>query len=326
MLHLGGVSLEPLPTRGALPVMQGIATILHRASGQHGLITRDDLRDLGISDRRRDRLVATGIIERIGHRTFRVPGLPTTIRQVVMAAVLETGGVASHRTAAALHGIGPWKLGGPPAVLALRGTSAHHVEDAEVHTTTWLPPDDRITVDEIPCTSVARTILLLAAPNSRVGHPRLRDLVDEAIRDGKASDAWLWWRLEHLRRRGRPGIAALEAVLAARADLGPTESWLERELLRLLTEAGLPLPRCQARVAHRGSFVGRVDFLYDEARVAIEVSGHAFHASPEQLRADARRRNDLQLAGYVVLEFTYDEVVRSPHRVIAVIGDALGLT
>ena len=250
-------------------------------------------------------------------------GLPVTDRQRAMAATLETGGIASHRTAAALHGIGRWTLQGRPAVLTVRDTGAHRIDGIEVHTTTWLPADDRTVVDGIGCTSVARTLLLLADPRLRLPPDLLRGLVDDAVRDGKASDGWLWWRLEHLRRRGRPGIAALEAVLTARADLGPTESWLERELLRILADAALPLPRCQRRIDRRGRFVGRVDFLYEEARLVIEVSGHAFHASPDQLRADARRRNQLQLAGYRVLEFTYDDVVRAPDRVVAAILEAL---
>ena len=54
-----------------------------------------------------------------------------------------------------------------------------------------------------------------------------------------------------------------------------------------------------------------------------EVTGHEFHASRDQRAADADRRNRLLLAGYQVLEFTYDDVVRHPERVIATLREAL---
>jgi very-short-patch-repair endonuclease len=54
----------------------------------------------------------------------------------------------------------------------------------------------------------------------------------------------------------------------------------------------------------------------------IEVSGAVAHASPQQRAADAGRRNRLLVEGYLVLEFTYEQVVRSPEAVVASILDA----
>src|SRR5204862_211126 len=77
----------------------------------------------------------------------------------------------------------------------------------------------------IPTTSVARTIFGLAALVPDVSESDLRDIVDVAIRDGHASDAWLLWRLEKLRCKGRNGVSVLEAILADRDGKGRTESW-----------------------------------------------------------------------------------------------------
>jgi very-short-patch-repair endonuclease len=151
----------------------------------------------------------------------------------------------------------------------------------------------------------------------------VRDAVDVAIRDRKATEAWLYWRLERLRRRGRPGVRRFEAVLAGRRTDGATESWLEREFLRVLRGAALPLPICQERVDHHGSFVARVDFLYADRRIVIELSGYEHHSTRVQTAADAERRTDLVLAGYRVIELTYDDVVRRPEWVIARIREAL---
>jgi hypothetical protein len=239
------------------------------------------------------------------------------------AATLAIASPASHRSAAWLHGI----PGFPPPerheVLRLGRERSHDSLLAKIHTTTSLPRHDLTEVDGIPCLSVARTLMTLAALVPEISAERVRGAVDDAVRLGLASDPWLWWRLEQLRCRGRNGVSVFEDVLTARAD-HPTESWLERELLRVLREAGVPLPVCQERIAARGAFVARVDFLYAPQRIVIEVSGVVAHASATQRAGDARRRNRLLLEGYLVLEFTYEQIVRDPQLVIDAVLDALG--
>lgn len=100
---------------------------------------------------------------------------------------------------------------------------------------------------------------------------------------------------------------SLESILAERAALGPTESWLERETLRVLGRAGLPLPEVQCTLRQRGAFVSRVDFLYRAARIVIEVEGKS-HDPDEQRGVDARQRNGVQLLGHAVLTYTYQQV------------------
>jgi very-short-patch-repair endonuclease len=305
--------------------MAAIGAVLEQAGHQFGVIDRTGLASLGVTRSQLRGMRRAGVLLPIGTSTFRVAGTDDPWA-TTMAAILEVGGVASHQTAARRHGLGRWPVLHHPHILVRReGTPRHGLDFASVHTTTWLPADDLIEVDGIRCTSVARTLLLLAAPRHGIADGHLRDLVDEAIRDDKATDAWLWWRLERLRRRGRSGIQRMEEVLNQRAGGQRTESWLERTFLALLAEHDLPLPRCQQRIDLRGAFVGRVDFVYEHRRLVVEVSGHEFHASRDQLARDALRRNQLQLAGYRVLEFTYDQIVREPHAVIGLLAEALGI-
>lgn len=294
-----------------------------QAASQHGLVTRTNLTDLGWTADERRHLVATGGLAPMGSRVFRVGGAPTTPRQRVAAACLETEGVASHQTAAWLHGIPGFDPGRPPDVMVM-GRSAHYRGPlARVHTTTWLPSSDRSLAHGVPCLSVARTIFSLAGDPRSTSQRRLRSAVDDAIRMRLASDGWLWWLLERVRRKGRRGVARLEAVLRHRAGMGATESWLEHGMLLLLADGGLPIPVCQRRIERDGSFVARVDLLYEAERIVIEVLGHTFHSSEVQLAADAARRNALQLAGYRVLEFTYDDIVARPAQVLATVRSAL---
>lgn len=192
-----------------------------------------------------------------------------------------------------------------------------------MHTTTNLSADDLVDIGPIPCTSVARTILGLAALVPPLEADLVRDVVDRAVRDGMASDRWLWWRLTELRCRGRNGVSVLEATLGDRAGMGRTESWLERETLRLIAAAGLPLPTVRRRIRRRGAFVARVDFAYEGERIVIEVDGHGSHSTRAERAADAARRNQLGLLDFRVLVFTYDQVVCDPATVVADIVDAL---
>ena len=196
---------------------------------------------------------------------------------------------------------------------------------ARVHTTTWLPPDDVVQVDAIPTFSVARTLFSLAALVPKVlNGETMVSALESAVSQRIATEAWLWWYLERIRRRGRNGVSAFEEVLIDRSGGGPTESWLERETLRILGLAGLPLPECQARIGASGAFVARVDFRYRGTTSIIEVNGHRFHASREQLRRDAKRRRELVAQGLSVYDFTYDDVVQDPCSLIAVVKLILG--
>lgn len=294
------------------------------ARGQHGLVSRQDLAVSGAKPHQVRRLLADGTLEHLGPKAFRICGTPPSAEQAVMAACINSGGIACSRTAAWLHGIGSFLAGEPPEVLVDRRRFNYRRPEYRLRTTTWLPDRDVVQVRGIPCTNIARTLLGLAALVPReTSFDRVRGAVDEVIRDSKVAENWLWWHLERVRCRGRRGVANLESILNLRADGAVTESWLEREFLRLVEQAGLPIPACQARIDSRGAFAARVDFLYEDLRLVIEVSGYRHHSTREQMSADARRRADLVSAGYTVLEFSYDQVVKEPGYVVDRVRSAL---
>ncbi|WCO65104.1 DUF559 domain-containing protein [Iamia majanohamensis] len=297
--------------------------IAERARSQLGLVTRPQLQAMGLSHAAIENLEVVHRLEQTGHHVFRIAGVPTSFEQRVLAACLDTDGVASHRTAARLHRLHGWSTSGLVEVSVER--RRHHAGHplGVVHTSTNLPPDDVVHVGPIPCTGVARTFLGLAALAPEVPVDRIRSSLDAAARDGLVSDAWLWWRLERLRCRGRNGVSVMEEVLRRREHLGPTESWLEHRFLELLEADGLPLPVVQRRIRRRGSFVARVDARWDDRAVVVELDGHASHSTREQLDRDQRRRNELTLAGDTVLVFTYDHVVRDPADILRTVRGAL---
>lgn len=157
--------------------------IAEQASHQLGLITRAQLHGNDVSDKAIARMAGAMAIEPIGSRTFRLAGVSPSFDQRVMAACLDTGGVASHRTAAALHG-----LSGLAPSPDIEVTIVHHRRHstsriARVHSTTNLPPDDLVNVGPIPTTGVARTFLGLAALVPEVSSETIRTAIGDAVRE-----------------------------------------------------------------------------------------------------------------------------------------------
>jgi len=67
----------------------------------------------------------------------------------------------------------------------------------------------------------------------------------------------------------------------------------------------------------------RVDFRFPGTPLVVEVLGYKFHRTQDQMQRDAERMNQLTLAGYIVLQFTYLHVTEQPDWVIEQITDGL---
>jgi very-short-patch-repair endonuclease len=65
----------------------------------------------------------------------------------------------------------------------------------------------------------------------------------------------------------------------------------------------------------------KVDFAYPELRLAIEVDGYESHGTPRAMTADHERQRRLVAAGWTVIRFTWQDVVRRPSRVAADLRD-----
>ncbi|WP_193312880.1 DUF559 domain-containing protein [Georgenia subflava] len=119
-------------------------------------------------------------------------------------------------------------------------------------------------------------------------------------------------------RRGRPGVAQLRHLLVVTRRGALSE--VERRVHRILDEAGITGWVANQRIVVGGRVVARADVLITAASVIIEVDGRAAHADFE---ADRERLNVLTLAGYVVLRFTWRQIVDSPWYVREQIEAAL---
>ena len=101
-------------------------------------------------------------------------------------------------------------------------------------------------------------------------------------------------------------------------------SFLEREFFQRLEAAGIQAPTLQGihRLPDGGITVA--DALYADPDISVYLDGREYHSqSVERIRADLHRRNQLEQQGRLVLEFTYNDVLKHFDDVAALMRDAL---
>lgn len=191
-----------------------------------------------------------------------------------------------------------------------------------VHRPLSLPDVDRGVVEAIPVTTPARTLLDLA---SVVPPDAVEEALDDALRRGLLSLPRLRWRLKEVGGMGKPGTAVLRKLVEARSGLTTPKSVFERRWVRIMKHAGLPEPERQYEVRDMGSLIGRVDFAYPAAKLAIETDGHEWHSGRLKFVEDRARMNDLTRVGWNVVFVTWGDL-DAPDRVLAVIWERLSLS
>jgi very-short-patch-repair endonuclease len=280
-----------------------------------GVVTRQQLAELGVSRDVIRHRVSQGLWAR-PHRGVLVVAAQVTdpVRTAARAALLAApaGSVVSHLLAAHLYGLAGLPERGLPQVTAPMSVGRRSTPGLVVHRSKDL---DAVLVDKLRTASIARTLSdiapactepqLLAAMDSAL---RLRLLVpDDLTRVAK----------ERACHRGGPALVRL-------ADLadGSSDSALESWVRLVLHDGGLPAPELQVRVTHAG-VTYRIDLGYPSVRLGIEADGRGVHGTPEAVLEDRRRQNALQLEGWFLLRFTWDDVARRPWYVVATVRAAL---
>ena len=293
------------------------------ATGQLGTFTRAQATDVGLSDRQLRSRVASGSLIKTGPNSFRIAGTPASPLSQLRGLVGDVGGEVwvSGPTAAALHGFEGYRLD-RPFHLTVPARRCVTRRAAVIHRSADLDPIDRATVDGFSVTSGARTVIELArtAP-----FDELDRLLENVFLRGLASEDFLVRRIAALRSSGRYGTPALLDALDRRTLRGGTESWLEREYLRLVAREGLPAPLTQQTLTKAGDRLVRVDCRFPGTNVVVELLGYRYHRSRSQMNRDAARLNALIAEGFMPFQFTFDQVVDDPDRVVATTRLALTL-
>jgi len=273
------------------------------AEGAHGLVTRAQLIEAGLSGSEIERRVASGALLREHRGVYRVGHRAPSRESRYLAAVLAAGEDAVLSGLAAGHLLG--LLRGPtprpeviaPRVRAIDGTTVHRWREGR-------PPERTIWLG-IPTTTAPRTLVDLAATLSP--DELARACHEAGVRFGATPD-----QVEAVTRaRPRsPGVRALRRVL--HGDQSVTLSRLEAAFRTRLRDAGLPLP-----VANHPAGGRLVDCRWPEHRLTVEVDGYRFHRSRHAWERDRLREREAYARDDEFRRYTYGDVLERPQRMMA---------
>ncbi len=283
--------------------------VVELAERQWGVIARWQLEPYGISTGAIARLVASGRLHRIypgvyalGHRAICTEGR-------LLAAILYAGPGAALSHAIAAHW---WELLSslPYTIDVTSPRRRRSLEAVRVH---HRPRVERVMHRGLPVTPVARTLLDFAsvAPLTSV-----RKAVAEADFkrriDLEAIDANTGV--------GRPGSARLKRALSLhRPEYARTLSPAEDLLLDLCRRHRIPFPEVNVPIGP-----DKVDALWRDARLIVEVDGGDAHGTVAQMRSDRERELRLRDAGFTVNRYSGVQITDSRPAVAADIRRALG--
>jgi very-short-patch-repair endonuclease len=275
---------------------------LRLAERQWGVIARWQLLECGLSVAAISRWVAAGRLNRIYPGVYAVGHRALCIEGQLLAAILYAGPGAALSHASAAHW---WELLPylPITVDVVSPRQRRSLPDVRVHRATRV---DRVMHRGLPVTPVPRTLLDFAsvAPLARV-----RKAVAEADFhrriDLKAIDA--------ITGVGRTGSTKLKRALSLhRPEYALTLSPAEDLLLDLCHRHRLPFPEVNVPIGP-----DKVDALWRDARLIVEVDGGDGHATRAQMQRDRERELRLRGAGFSVFRYSGRQVTRERSAVAA---------
>jgi hypothetical protein len=287
------------------------------ASQQHGVVSHAQLVELGCNRGSLDTRVAGGRLHRLHTGVYSVGHSVLPRWGPFIAAVLACGpgALLSHVSAATLWGL--LQNSSSRVHVSAPGRGKHRRAGIKLHLPRSIHPEDRAVREGIPVTSIARTLLDLAAV---LPYPRLLRAVEEAERL-RLFDLGAVERLL-ARSRGRKGGRALRSAIAESVhDVHWTRSELERRFLGLCRSAGLPQPAVNYWLEGL-----EVDAVWLEQKLAVELDGWATHHGRGAFERDRKRDAKLQLAGYRVMRVTQRRIERDAEELAGELRTLLGLT
>lgn len=227
--------------------------------------------------------------------------LPTTAP--TRAAAHRLTGVASH-TSAALHW--GWKVKAPPehphvTVRRKRSLLPGSRDGVNLH---WRDLDPNEVVDGW-VTTTSRTVIdcCLDLPFDEA-----LAVFDSALRGGVRLNQVLERAARLAPRQQRRVLRVADAADGRAAN--PFES-----VLRAICRDVPGLAVDPQHVIEDDSFTAQVDLADERLKIVIEAESYEFHGSRRQFRRDCRRYTELGARGWVVLRFTWHEVMFQPDYV-----------
>ena len=273
------------------------------AGGSHGVVTRRQLLDAGVSAREIKGRLRNGNLFRVHQGVYRVGHRAPSVEATYLAAVLAAGdgAVLSGLAAAHLHGL--VKGAPPPAEVTAR--TERRIEGVRTHRCRLLNAQAATQARGIPVTTVPRTLVDIS---SMLSLDALARACHEAgVRYGTTPTAV---EAALALRPTAPGAKKLRRVI--HGDVRVTLSKLERAFLELLRHEALALP-----LTNRPAGGRRVDCRWPEHRLTVELDGYRFHNSRHSWEQDRQREREARARGDEFRRYTYADVTEDPRFMLA---------
>ncbi len=226
--------------------------IVQVASRQHGVVTRGQLLEVGLTaEGVRSRLRSGRLLSL--HRevyligALRGPLRPERYREMAAVLACGRGAAVSHRSAAWLRGLVAARPRGPVHIVLKVGRCRRI--GILAHTVSSLPAADVSVANGIPATGVVRTIMDVAAD---AGFRELERMVARAERANLLTLEELNERVQ--RAGGRPGVRLLRALLGVPNSPAFTRSRAEEGMFALAAQ-GIEVHRVTWRQIENAPFV-----------------------------------------------------------------------
>jgi very-short-patch-repair endonuclease len=283
------------------------------AEVQLGVISRPQLRGLGLSDTSIDKAITRGYLHPIFRSVFGVGHRPLSVHARYLAATIACGegSVVSHGTAAWLLDLREWQ---PLDVDVIAPVECGRKIEGVRRRFVPPPSADEIEVrDGVPTTDPSRTIVDTAGI---LDHRGVANLIEEAATRGVLNVPRIDAILDGPRRRNtRKLLSQLEPWRRYKPGIIRLRSRMEAKLLPLLTEWGLPIPEINSGL-RIGEDRFEIDFLWRREKVAVETDGRV-HDNPRAGARDSKRNRALTNSGYRVRRIGWEELRDRPDAVLA---------
>lgn len=298
--------------------MSATKEVIDFARRNGGTFSTQEAVALGLSRATLNRRVADGVFVRVARGVLALPGTATRPDIEMRAAMRTLGAVVSHQSAARIHDLEPIEDSLPSVTVSHRGT--HTFPGVIVHQSTDLLEEHVMEISGIRVTTPPRTIVDLSKIS---GSRRLERIVENALVAGKVDLEELAELTTALSRRGKVGIKRMRRVIERLSGNALSESELERLLVELIVNAGLPEPVKQFHAPWLRRLNGRVDLAYPQYKILIEGDSRRWHGTFDAFESDRTRDNAAQIAGWIILRITWRMIERQPSMVIQTVKAAL---
>ena len=277
------------------------------AGRQWGVISRAQLTAMGLGRGAIDARLSAGRLRRIHRGVYAIGGaaLPREGRHLAAVLACGPGAVLSHVSAAVHWGLLSYEAPRPEVTAPASRAGAPGIR---LHRTHSLDARDTTTHRGIPITTLAKTLLDLAASSPK---NHLEHALGQAFRNQVYDHRAITDVLD--RHHGLRGTKALRKATAD--DPAFTRGELERRFRALCRRAGLPQPLSNVDVADADNHPHEVDFFFPAHRLVVETDGWRDHGTRVAFERDRAKDAALVAAGYVVLRFTKRQIADDPDTV-----------